>query len=494
MGSPAPSTSVPFPTLGPAGFVAPDETTQILPGVQSDINNAFGGNLNPALSTPQGQLATSETAIIGDSFAVFTWFCNMTDPAYSVGRMQDAIGRLYFIERIAGQPTIQSCVCAGLNGVTIPIGALAQDPSGNLWVSNGSGVIVNGSVTISFASGLDGPLPGPSTLSIYQGPLGWDSVTPTGDAVLGNDVETPAQFETRRAYSTGLNSMGPLNAVYAAVLAVPGVLDCYVYQNNTASPITAGGVSIGANSIYVCPLGGSQSAVASAIFTRKMPGCAMTGNTTVTVVDPNPAYLTPPPSYQITYEMPAVQPMAVVVKIANSAAVPSNALALVQNAIVNAFAGGDGGPRAKIGSLVLASRYYPPVTAVSNTYNGSTGQVLPGWSAAIVSIQLGADGAAASIVGSISGTTMTVTGVSSGSIANGYLAEGTGFPGGTGPVYVVSQISGSIGGTGAYLLSGSLTVVSGTITFTQLGNDYQTYINQAPACSAVNVYLNLVTS
>lgn len=97
--APAPATAVPFPTLGPDGFVPPSEVS-VLAGVQSDINNAFGGNLNPALSTPQGQLASSMAAIIGDSFAVFEWFVGQTDPAFSVGRMQDGIGRLYFIDRI----------------------------------------------------------------------------------------------------------------------------------------------------------------------------------------------------------------------------------------------------------------------------------------------------------------------------------------------------------------------------------------------------------
>lgn len=496
MSSNPPSTAVPFPSLGPNGFVAPNEA-DILVGVSSDINAAFGGNLNPALSTPQGQLASSETAIIGDSFAVFAWMCNMTDPAYSVGRMQDAIGRIYFINRIPGAPTIQNCLCSGLNGVQITIGSLAQDPNGVLWIAQGSGTIVNGSVTITFACSIDGPTAAPLSLTIYSAIPGWDSVVPTGNAVLGNLVETPAQFETRRALSTGLNSMGPLNAVYSAVLAVPGVLDCFAFQNNTGAPITVGGVTLSANSIYICPLGGEQTAIAQAIFTRKMPGCAMTGNTTVSIEDPNPAYGVSPPSYNITYETPTILPFAAVVTITNTVAVPADALTLVQNAIVNAFAGADGGPRAKIGSLVYASRYYQPVANISTTYNNSTGQAISGWSSGIVSIQIGVDGAAASIVGSISGSTLTVTAVNSGSLTAGNLVEGTAIPGGTGlttgsgPVIIVSQLTGSVGGTGTYRLNGSLTAVSGSLTATLLGNDYQTFINQAPSIGAANIYLQL---
>ena len=127
-----PTTSVPFPTFGPSGFVAPDETS-ILAGVIADLNAAFGNKLNFGTTggaqtnpTPQGQIAASETAIIGDSFAMFLWFCSQVDPAYSTGRMQDGIARIYFISRIAGAPSVQPCVCTGLNGVVIPVGALAH--------------------------------------------------------------------------------------------------------------------------------------------------------------------------------------------------------------------------------------------------------------------------------------------------------------------------------------------------------------------------------
>ena len=47
---------------GSLGFVIPS-TSAILAGVQEDYNAAFGGDLNSALDTPQGQLISSETAI-----------------------------------------------------------------------------------------------------------------------------------------------------------------------------------------------------------------------------------------------------------------------------------------------------------------------------------------------------------------------------------------------------------------------------------------------
>ena len=64
----ASSSSVPPLEFTPAGVVLPQESA-VLAGVQADYDAAFGGGLNPALETPQGQLASSQAAIIADKNA-----------------------------------------------------------------------------------------------------------------------------------------------------------------------------------------------------------------------------------------------------------------------------------------------------------------------------------------------------------------------------------------------------------------------------------------
>ncbi len=61
-------TSVPPVEFTPEGLVVPTDA-EILAGVQADYNLAFGGNLSPALETPQGQLITSTSAAIADADA-----------------------------------------------------------------------------------------------------------------------------------------------------------------------------------------------------------------------------------------------------------------------------------------------------------------------------------------------------------------------------------------------------------------------------------------
>jgi hypothetical protein len=84
------------------------------------------------------------------------------------------------------------------------------------------------------------------------------------------------------------------------------------------------------------------------------------------VQDTSPGYTAPFPSYVVTYETPASLAIKFAVNIANSSSVPSNAADLIQAAIISAFAGGDGGARARIGSVIYASRFYSAVAALGS--------------------------------------------------------------------------------------------------------------------------------
>lgn len=236
------TTNVPQPSFTDKGFVAPLESA-VLSGVQSDYNAAFGGNLNPALNTPQGQLATSEAAIIADKDAQFLALANGVDPAYASGRMQDAIGRIYYITRIPAASTVATVRCTGGAGVNIPIGAQAADQSGNIYLCTQSGTIpVAGHIDLSFACKTTGAIACPIGFinAIYQAIPGWDSVTNLAAGVIGRDVESRADFEFRRSNSVALNAQGSLNAVVGSVFNVAGVLDVYGLENDTS--ITSGAV------------------------------------------------------------------------------------------------------------------------------------------------------------------------------------------------------------------------------------------------------------
>lgn len=365
------TTSVPPIQFTLTGLVLPDDSA-LLAGVQADQNAAFGGDLNPALVEPQGQLATTQTACISNANATFAEFVNQVNPDTADGFMQDAIGRIYFMQRIAGTPTAVLATVTGLFGTVLPVNSQAQDTSGNLYLSTQAVTIPSsGTVTVPFANAVDGPIACPSgTLSIiYQAIPGWDSITNASAGVVGTNVETRAAFEFRRVNSVALNSQGSLPAIYAALFdptKCPGVLDVYATQNNTGSTVNTGSTAfpIPAKSVYVAVVGGNSAQVAFAIWNAVNLGALYSGNTTVNVQDPSP-YQVPIPTYPVKFETPTDTPIFYTVNIASAASLPANIVALVQAAVVAQFTGANGGNRARIASDIFASSYYAPVAATS---------------------------------------------------------------------------------------------------------------------------------
>lgn len=363
-------SSVPKIQFTDAGVVLPDET-DILAGVQEDMNSAFGGGLNPGLETPQGQLASSQSAIIGDKNNEFALFVNQIDPQFSDGRFQDAIGRFYFLTRKPATSTAVQATLTGLSGTVVPSGTLAQDTSGNTYYNLGDATIsITGTVVAEFQNMETGPIPcvAGTLTSVYQSISGWDAINNAADGVLGSVVESRTDFEYRRKNSVALNALGTLGAIYANVFNLDNVLDVYAIDNPTNATVNTGSTSypIVAHSLYVAVVGGVDADVAQAIWEKKDLGCNYNGNTSVVVTDKS-GYNYPPPSYTVTFNRPTSLPILFEVNIVNDTSLPSNIVDLVKTAIINRFNGVDGTNRERIGASIFSSQYYAPVSVASPT-------------------------------------------------------------------------------------------------------------------------------
>lgn len=473
-------TNVPKAQFTDRGFVAPAES-DILDGVNEDNEAIFGPKLNTAGSTPQGQLATTETAIIGNQNDVFCSITNGVDPAYASGRMQDAIGRIYFIERLPALPTIVTALCNGAVNLKIPAGSLAKALDGNIYASTQDAKIgSDGTALIQFACTVVGPIPcAEGALSaIYRLIPGWDTITNPSEGVIGRDVENRVDFETRRAQSVAKNSAGAPASVRGEVLEVDGVLDAFVIDNPTNAPATVFGYTMIANSLYVAVVGGKDKDIGQAIISKKAPGCSYNGNNTVTV--PDKSYDPPYPTYAVKFQRPASLPILFKVDLQDSPDVPSDGQTQVQNAIIAAFAGADGGPRARIAGVVYAARFTAPIAA------------LGAWAQQIIDIMVGSENTAiADFTGSITGTVLTVTAIPTGALAVGQTIVANGVADGT---TIISFGSGS-GGTGTYNLSGGAQTVGSKGMSGVLPDQTKVDVDmdQAPTISAANIAVNLIT-
>ena len=102
-------TAVPNIVISETGIDTPT-TEEVLTGVLSDFNKAFGGNLNiENVASPQYVLASELAQAITLQNAGMAYMLSQFDPNTAVGRFQDAIGRIYFIERKPGTSTIVDC-------------------------------------------------------------------------------------------------------------------------------------------------------------------------------------------------------------------------------------------------------------------------------------------------------------------------------------------------------------------------------------------------
>ncbi len=67
----------------------------------------------------------------------------------------------------------------------------------------------------------------------------------------------------------------------------------------------------------------------------------------------------------VSWETPAALPVLFAVELASNPALPSNIVDLTTQAIIDAFNGADSGQRARIGSIICASRFYTPISLLS---------------------------------------------------------------------------------------------------------------------------------
>lgn len=360
-------TNVPPLQFTPEGIAIPEEK-DIVEGVLEDFKNAFGPDMDTSLTTPQGQLATSIAAIIGDCNDRIAEMVNQFDPLFASGRNQRALGEFYFLTPTPAESTVLQVNCIGAGGVVIPQGSQIIDPQGVIYQSTGAGTIPSsGSIVLQFAAVTAGPLAVPDSVSISRSIPGWDrAVLISGTE--GQYSEGQGEFELRRQQSVASNSSGTVEAVRAAVSAVEGVLDVFVVDNSTKAIVNYGATNypLLENSIYVGVIGGNATEIAEAIASKKDAGANMNGNQTVTIYD-TVHYDPPYPGQIIKYNIPTNTPIYFAVQIANNSSLPSNIAQLVKDSIVDAFAGGDGRQRARMGASLFASRFYSPISAISNS-------------------------------------------------------------------------------------------------------------------------------
>lgn len=275
------------------GIVIPD-TADLKEDVQNEYKAAFGADLSVEDSTPQGRLIDIETNARVNVVENNVLIANAINFNLASGLLLDAWGANFGLTRGAAKSSSVTATITGVAGTTISAGSQASTQAGDVfYLENQITIPVSGTIDTTFLSLEKGAIPCPaeSLTVIVDGTLGWETITNTNPATLGNLRESDASFK-QRFYDAGLFSgMSLIEDYDNALMDVENVISARVIENGEdTSKVIDANVTLLKHSVYACVDGGNDNDVARALFTRKSAGANWTGLTgqtvTVDVVDP----------------------------------------------------------------------------------------------------------------------------------------------------------------------------------------------------------------
>lgn len=359
-------------SFDPQTGISVSEVTDVREQVRAAWQKAFAEDGKPVLDTdpetPAGQLIDSQTASICEKDNELLFLANQFNPIYAEGKWQDALCKIYFLERHPATPSSTTLTCTGLYGTIIPLGAQVRDDNNNVWeCTKATRIGSDGTAQVPFACKLTGPIEAKAH-SIHQigtKVAGWDTAINEEDATVGCDEETQAALEARRYQSVALNSRSSVQSVYSRIASLDDVIFCCVRQNRTSAEQTIDGVKLKPHSVYACVLGGSDEEIAEALYNSVSAGCDYTGEVECVVTDPVTGI-----KDQVRFSRPATKNFGVRVRVRKNQDTPPNIEDVVKAAIYdnfyglsNEYVGTTPLQRVVGGDQVYASRFYPTLLA-----------------------------------------------------------------------------------------------------------------------------------
>lgn len=271
----------------------PEIIAEILDGAPGypGMRQIYGADINVDANSPDGQMVNIIAQAKTDVLELSQQIYNSFDPDKAVGTSLDARCAINGVIRNAGTKTIQNVVVTTDRALTLPgldtsvTPFTVADTSGNQYQLVSTYAFVGAASTaLVFQAALIGAVSSlPNTIiSIVTVTLGVTAVNnPATYTTLGLNEETDYALRIRRQKSVALPSQGYLEGLIGALLDTTDVTEAMVYENDTGTTDANG---IPGHSIWCVVEGGTNSAVANAIYVKRNAGCGMKGSVTVPVL------------------------------------------------------------------------------------------------------------------------------------------------------------------------------------------------------------------
>jgi len=333
----------------------------LLEELNSEVKAIFGDNFNVSPESPDGQI----NGVVSESNANL-W--ELAEEAYNAFNPKAASGaalsNLVQLNRITRRPEVASkatVILSGDQGTVVPEGSLISASSDITFSTNSSVTIpASGSIQSEVTAVVVGPLQAlADTLINIDTPIsGWDSVTNPEDAVLGADEESDSDLRARRERSVTVTAKAILDTILAGILSVDAVKEAFIYENDTNSLDSV--TSTPARQFQAVVLGGTDEAIAKAIYNDKPIGIGSFGSTTVAVSD------TQGFTHDINFTRPIEVAIYVTVTISLLKGFPVEGSDNIKSNILN-YAEGNlvTGRGFGVGSNIITSELYTPINLVA---------------------------------------------------------------------------------------------------------------------------------
>jgi uncharacterized phage protein gp47/JayE len=271
----------------------PEIIAEILDGAPGypGMRQIYGANINVDANSPDGQMVNIIAQAKTDVLELSQQIYNSFDPDKAVGTSLDARCAINGVIRNAGTKTIQNVTVTTDRALSLPgldtsvTPFTVADTSGNQYQLVSTYAFVGAaSTSLVFQAALIGAVSSlPNTIiSIVTVTLGVTAVNnPATYTTLGLNEETDYALRIRRQKSVALPSQGYLEGLLGALLNTTDVTEAKVYENDTNTTDANG---IPGHSIWCIVKGGTNAAVANAIYVKRNAGCGMKGSVTVPVL------------------------------------------------------------------------------------------------------------------------------------------------------------------------------------------------------------------
>lgn len=270
--------------LTDAGFRRPTYA-ELLDALEYKARELFGSRANLTVRSPLGVFLRIYAWMLNLLFSTLEDVYNSRFIDTAVGASLYNLGRAIGLKLLGAQKAVGYLTFTGSDGVEVPEGYLAETNAGEQYITLQSGVITNGSVTLSASAVVAGPdgNTDKNTITNIVNPMsGIETVTNASSFEDGRNTETDAEFRERYYLSVDFAGGVNLDAIIAEIYeSVEAVIAVAGEENDTDGTSESG---LPPHSFEIIAYGGLDEDVAGAIFRRKAAGIQTYGNTTVAVV------------------------------------------------------------------------------------------------------------------------------------------------------------------------------------------------------------------